>query len=827
MAKPNKRGALEVLTKKRLAQLARAFELDLPASRAKAELVDVLGSSKKASFAAILAELNRAELEDICRAHELDDSGKDKARIAARILGTEPAAKPNKAKKSGHGNRGVLGFEVEHSSVADPLRTHSGQRQPERRGMNSFSEKVSFIWSVADLLRGDYKPSEYGRVMLPFLVLRRLDQVLASTRTAVREADAKFPADEVPEALRERMLLKASGETFYNTSKLDFRAMLGDANNAAANLSGYVHGFSKNVRDIMEKFRFEEQLARLDGANILFLILRRFAAVDLDPYQRRPDGSPLLGDDGKPVANVSNMEMGTIFEELIRKFSEQSNETAGEHFTPREVIKFMVTLLFAEDDDVLHKPGIVRTMYDPACGTGGMLSVAEEHLSKLNPQARLKVFGQELNGESYAICKADMLIKGQEADNIKYGNSFNEDGLPELTADYLISNPPFGVDWSKAEKVVKAEHEQRGHAGRFGPGLPRKNDGSLLFLLHMLSKMKAKDQGGSRLAIVFNGSPLFTGAAGSGESNIRQWILDNDWLEAIVALPDQMFYNTGISTYIWLVSNRKAPHRKGKVQLINGVSYFHKMRKSLGDKRKELSEEHIRDLAKLYADFEADPDKQPSPDVKVFDNTDFGFHRITVERPLQLNFQASEERIARLEDERAWQGLVTTKKKGEAGQKEIEAGQALQEAILGVLEALDGARLYKARPEFDKALKAEAKAQGVSIPASIHKTILSALSERDETAKVCMKKGSPEPDTDLRDYENVPLKEDIGEYMAREVLPHVPDAWVDESKTKVGYEIPFTRHFYVYEPPRPLEVIEKEIRGLEQEIQGMLAEVLA
>ncbi len=692
--------------------------------------------------------------------------------------------------------------------------------------MNNFSEKVSFIWSVADLLRGDYKPSEYGRVMLPFLVLRRLDQVLASTRQAVLEADAKYPADKVPEALRERMLLRASGETFYNTSKLDFTAMLDDADNAAANLSGYVHGFSKNVRDIMEKFRFEEQLARLDGANILFLILRKFVAVDLDPYQRRPDGSPLLGDDGKPVSNVSNMEMGTIFEELIRKFSEQSNETAGEHFTPREVIKFMVTLLFAEDDDVLHKPGIVRTMYDPACGTGGMLSVAEEHLSMLNPQARLKVFGQELNGESYAICKADMLIKGHEADNIKYGNSFSEDGLPELTADYLISNPPFGVDWSKAEKVVRAEHEQRGHAGRFGPGLPRKNDGSLLFLLHMLSKMKPPNpadpsQGGSRLAIVFNGSPLFTGAADSGESNIRQWILENDWLEAIVALPDQMFYNTGISTYIWLVSNRKAPRRKGKVQLINGVSYFQKMRKSLGDKRKELSEEHIRDLAKLYADFKA------GPDVKIFANTDFGFHRITVERPLQLNFQASEERIARLEDERTWQGLVTTKKKGEAGKKEIEAGQALQDEVRAVLSSMDASKLYKARPELVKALKAEAKAQGVTIPGPVQKAALSALSERDETAKVCMKKGEPEPDTDLRDYENVPLKEDIDEYVTREVLPHVPDAWVDESKTKVGYEIPFTRHFYVYEPPRPLEVIEKEIRELEQEIQGMLTEVLA
>jgi type I restriction enzyme M protein len=694
--------------------------------------------------------------------------------------------------------------------------------------MNNFSEKVSFIWSVADLLRGDYKQSEYGRVILPFLVLRRLDQVLGHTRKAVLEADAKFPADKTPEALRERMLLKASGETFYNTSRLDFTAMLDDPNNAAANLTGYVHGFSKNVRDIMEKFRFEEQIARLDGANLLFLVLRKFVAVDLHPHVRNPDGSPVLGDDGKPVPNVTNHEMGYIFEELIRRFSEQSNETAGEHFTPREVIKFMVTLLFATDDEILHKPGIVRTMYDPACGTGGMLSVAEEHLSRLNPQARLQVFGQELNGESYAICKADMLIKGQDANNIKYGNSFSEDGLPELAADYLISNPPFGVDWSKAEQVVRDEHEQRGFAGRFGPGLPRRNDGSLLFLLHMLSKMKPPhptdpSQGGSRLAIVFNGSPLFTGAAESGESEIRRWIIENDWLEAIVALPDQMFYNTGISTYIWLVTNRKAPHRRGKVQLINGVACFQKMRRSLGDKRKELGDDHIRDLARLYADFD---DKTAHPDVKVFDNADFGFHRITVERPLRLNFQASEERIARLDEQTTWQNLVKSKKKGQAAQAEITAGQALQEAVLGVLEALDGSKLYKARPAFEKALKAGAKAAGVSISAPVQKAILAALSERDETAEVCTVRGEIEPDTDLRDYENVPLKEGIEAYMAREVLPHVPDAWVDESKTKVGYEIPFTRHFYVYEPPRPLEVIEREIRDLEREIQGMLAEVL-
>ncbi|MFY9974858.1 MAG: class I SAM-dependent DNA methyltransferase, partial [Chromatiaceae bacterium] len=404
--------------------------------------------------------------------------------------------------------------------------------------MNNFSEKVSFIWGVADLLRGDYKQSEYGRVILPFIVLRRLDQVLSPSRGAVWEADAR--SRHLPEALREKMLMKAAGCGFYNVSRLDFPKLLADPDNVAANLTGFLHGFSANVRDIMERFRFEVQITRLDNANLLFLVARKFVEIDLHPFQSNPDGSVHMGADGQPEPNVTNHEMGYIFEELIRRFSEQSNETAGEHFTPREVIRFMVNLLFAEDGEALHQPGVVRKMYDPACGTGGMLSVAEDYLARLNPEARLQVYGQELNDESYAICKADMLVKGQAADNIKCGNSFSADGLPGLKADYLISNPPFGVDWSKAERAVRDEHEHRGFAGRFGPGLPRKNDGSLLFLLHMLSKMKPVDpktgEGGSRLAIVFNGSPLFTGSADSGESNIRRWIIENDWLEAIVAL---------------------------------------------------------------------------------------------------------------------------------------------------------------------------------------------------------------------------------------------------------------------------------------------------
>ena len=664
--------------------------------------------------------------------------------------------------------------------------------------MERFSEKVSLIWSVADLLRGDYKQSEYGRVILPFTVLRRLDQVLAPNRRAVRDAAEKFATS--PDALRERMLLKASRESFYNKSKLAFDSL--GHEHTAQNLVAYVNGFSKNARDIVEHFHFEQQIERLDRANVLYLVVQKFAAVDLHPDR------------------VSNLEMGYIFEELIRKFAEQSNETAGEHFTPREVIRLMVNLLFVEDDDALRKPGIVRTMYDPACGTGGMLSVAEEYLAELNPDARLEAFGQELNPESYAICKADMVVKAQQADNIKLGNSFSEDHHPALKVDYLISNPPFGVDWSKAEKAVRGEHENKGHAGRFGPGLPRKNDGSLLFLLHMLSKMKPAEQGGSRLAIVFNGSPLFSGGAESGESEIRRYLLENDLLEAILALPDQMFYNTGINTYIWVVTNRKPAMRRGKVQLINGVELYQKMRKSLGDKRKELGDAHIAELTRLFADF------TEGPLVKVFDNEDFGYHHIRVERPLRLDFQASPERIARLEDQTAWTNLVTSKKKGEEAVKEIAEGKALQEAVLRALGRLGSDKGYLDRAVWRKDFKAACTAERFTLAAAIQNAVEAALGERNEKAAICIKSGEPEPDPNLRDYESVPLKENIHAYMAREVLPHVPDAWVDEAQTKVGYEIPFTRHFYEYTPPRPLGVIEADIRLLEREIDGLLAEVL-
>jgi type I restriction enzyme M protein len=668
--------------------------------------------------------------------------------------------------------------------------------------MSTNSERVGFIWSVAELLRGDYKQSEYGRVVLPFTVLRRLDQVLAPTREAVRTAAHKH-AEAAP-ALRERMLLRATnGQKFYNTSKFDFATLLGDPKHIARNLVEYIHGFSANARDIVEHFRFEEQIVRLDGSNLLFLLVKRFATVDLHP------------------ARVSNLDMGYVFEELIRRFSEQSNETAGEHFTPREVIRLMVQLLFVEDDAALSVPGTVRTMYDPACGTGGMLSVSEEHLHELHPQTTLHVYGQELNGESYAICKADMLIKGQDADRIKYGNSFSHDEHAELRVDYLMSNPPFGVDWTKAEKEIRKEFETKGHAGRFGPGLPRKNDGSLLFLLHMMSKMKTPEQGGSRLAIVFNGSPLFTGAAGSGESEIRRYLLENDLLEAIIGLPDQMFYNTGINTYVWLVTNRKPENRKGKVQLVNGVKRFRKMRKSLGEKRKELGDGDIEHFVRLFDAFES------GPEVRIFDNEDFGFRRITVERPLRLDFQASAERVARLGEQKAWTELLASKKKDAAAREQDgEDGRKVQEGVLRALRRLDAGKVYFERASFIADLKEAMEAEEVGVSGAVRKAILAALGERNEAAAVCRVKGEVEADPELRDYENVPLKEGVAEYMRREVLPHVPDAWVDEGKTVIGYEIPFTRHFYEYVPPRAVEVIEGEIRALEEEIRGMLEGVL-
>ncbi len=667
--------------------------------------------------------------------------------------------------------------------------------------MTNFGEKVSFIWSVADLIRGPYKPNQYKDVMLPLTVLRRLDCVLEPTKEAVLDKLRRHEGGRVTNL--EPILNRAAGQTFHNTSLYTFKKFKGDPNNIAANLTDFIKGFSTHAREIIEHFGFEKHIEKLDKHDRLYLLISKFADIDLHPDA------------------VSNIEMGYIFEELIRRFNEASNEEAGDHFTPREVIRLMVNLIFAPDGDTLTTKGIVRTLYDPACGTGGMLSVSEEYLRELNPDARLKVFGQDYNDQSYAVCGSDMMIKGEEIDNIRFGDSFTNDHFPDIKFNYMLANPPFGVEWKPEEKDVKKEHEEQGYGGRFGAGLPRINDGSLLFLQHMISKMKDPKDGGTRLAIVFNGSPLFTGQAGSGESNIRQWIIENDWLEAIVALPNQLFYNTGISTYLWIVSNRKERRRRGKVQLIDGTGFFKKMRKSLGNKRNEIGDEHRDEITRLYGDF------TEGEFVKIFDNFDFGYHRVTVERPLRLNFAVTGERIERVKEATPFKKLATSKKRkdDEKIEAEIEAGKREQTTILEVIKTLDGAGVSTNRDAFTERLKACLKDAEVKVPSALFKAILMALSERDETAEICVdSKGRPEPDSDLRDYENIPLKEDIDEYMTREVLPHVPDAWIDETKQKTGCEISFNRYFYKYTPPRALEVIEAEISVIEKEILDLLGE---
>ena len=646
-----------------------------------------------------------------------------------------------------------------------------------------FGEHIGFIWSIAELLRGDYKQSEYGKVVLPFTVLRRLDCVLVPTKDAVQEQLESLP-ENIDETMRETMLNMASGNNFHNTSPFTFERLLDDPDNIAANLNNMINGFSYDARDIfIDRFNLPEQVVRLDRDNLLYLIVSRFAQADLHPDR------------------VSNLQMGYIFEELIRRFSEQSNETAGEHFTPREVIRLMVNLLFLEDEAALTQRGIIRKLYDPACGTGGMLSIAEDYLRELNPEASLIVYGQELNDESYATCKSDMMIKGQDAKNIHPGNSFTEDGLPDEQFDYMLSNPPFGVDWKKVASEIKDEANLFGYRGRFGAGLPRVSDGSLLFVQHMISKF---NQNGdlSRLAVVLNGSPLFTGSAGSGESEIRRWIIENDYLEAIIALPTDMFYNTGIATYIWIITNQKTPPRKGKVQLINATDFHVAMIQSLGSKRKQISDDQIAEITQLFGDFEDVRDR-----VKIFDNVDFGYQRITIERPLKRNFQVCEDRIEILKSARSF----------------IRLSQEQQQSILGVLATLEGDCKYKNRDVFIRILTDAFTGAQVKITTAQLKLIYQSLSEHDETADVCTNsKGEPEPDPDLRDYENVPLREDIDAYFAREVQPHVPDAWIDYSKTKVGYEIPFNRYFYTFKPPRPLDEIGADLIGVTDGIVEMI-----
>jgi len=675
--------------------------------------------------------------------------------------------------------------------------------------MNNFNEKVSFIWSVADLLRGPYRPNQYKDVMLPLTVLRRLDCVLEPTKDKVIKKYESLEDSKITKP--EKILNRVAGQSFHNTSHFTFEKLKDDPDHIAANLTQYIKSFSNHAREIIEHFGFEEHIAKLEKADRLYQVVAKFCEIDLHPDK------------------VSNIEMGYIFEELIRRFNEASNEEAGDHFTPREVIRLMVNLIFAPDNDTLTTKGIVKTLYDPAAGTGGMLSVSEEYLRELNPDATLEVFAQDYNPQSYAICGSDMMIKGQGLDNIRFGDSFTNDYFSDKTFDYMLANPPFGVEWKPQQNFIKKEHDEQGYGGRFGAGLPRINDGSFLFLQHMISKMKEREEGGTRLAIVFNGSPLFTGAAGSGESDIRKWIIDSDWLDAVVALPDQLFYNTGISTYLWIVTNRKEKERRGKIQLIDATGFFLKMRKSLGNKRNEIGDgcdgkaDHIGEITRLYGDF------TEGEYVKIFDNTDLGYQRITVERPLCLNFMVNDERLGKVREANQFVNLATSKKRKdtEKAEAEIAEGKKMQQSILSALDTISSSGVVKNRDEFTNLMKSAFMHSGLKIPAPLFKAILMALSERDETADRCTgKNDNPEPDSDLRDYENVPLKEDIADYMAREVLPHVPDAWVDESKIKIGYEINFNRYFYKYTPPRPLDVIEGELKGIEKEIAEMLGEMV-
>ncbi len=710
----------------------------------------------------------------------------------------------------------------------------------------SHSQVASFIWSICNLLRGPYKRNEYRKVILPLTVLRRFDCILAPTKAeALKEhADIKAKGDNI---IRHR-LSQITKVPFFNLSKFTMakpadgsglHGLMDDPNHLAPNLNSYINGFSPNVRAIMERFGFDVHIAKMAEKDLLFLVIKAFAKIDLSPDR------------------VDNVQMGYVFEELIRIGAEQSNEEAGEHFTPREVIKLMVNLLLSPEKD-LARSHVVKTIYDPACGTGGMLSVAEKYIRDLNSDAQPKLFGQDWNDEAWAVCKSDMLIKGEDAENIKQGDTFTKDGFDrdddgkKWTFDYMLANPPFGVEWKQQQKYIENEKDTLGFAGRFGAGTPRVNDGALLFLQHMLAKMRAPQDGGSRLAIVFNGSPLFTGDAGGGESEIRRWIIENDWLEAIVALPEQLFYNTGISTYLWVLTNRKEKPRKAKVQLIDARPFWVQMEKSLGNKRRRIGDpsdkdrdpDHIGELTKIFGNFrdgqtrtftEEDPvTHQPVQRQrvvsKIFDNEDFGYSKITVERPLRLNFQASAERLARLDDESGFKNLATSAKKDPAvREQEIAAGKARQEEIRAFVRTL-GDKLWKDREAFLNHLRKSASSadKNPRLSAPELKAILAALGERDDTAAICRDaKAQPEPDADLRDTETVPLKEDIEAYFKREVLPHVPDAWIDTTKTKVGYEIPLNRHFYRYEPPRPLEAIETDIKRLEDDIMKMLKEVTA
>jgi type I restriction enzyme M protein len=634
---------------------------------------------------------------------------------------------------------------------------------------------ADFIWNVADALRGPFKPSLYGRIILPFTVLRRLECVLEPTREAVLKQHAQLKDSGVDLDL---VLPNVAGASFYNTSQFSL-ATLGSTS-TRANLEDYLARFSSNARQIFEHFGFDIWLVKLEQANLLYLIVQKFAAIDLHPKV------------------LSNAEMGLVFEHLIRKFAEAANDDAGEYFTPRDVVRLVTTLVFATDHEALNGEGVVRTVYDCAAGTGGFLSSAIEQVAEWNPDARIVPYAQELNPETYAICVADKLIQGYDVRNLKLGNTLSGDQLRSERFDYCLANPPFGVKWEMVQKAVQAEHRDLGYAGRFGPGLPRVGDGSLLFLMHLLSKRKAVELGGSRIGIVLSGSPLFNGGAGSGESEIRRWILENDWLEAIVALPTDLFYNTGIGTYVWVLSNHKSANRKGNVQLIDASAQHSSMRKSLGSKRRQIAQAQIEAVAHWHDGFGADDEF-----AKVFDTTDFGYRRITVERPLRLRFEVTAETLA-----------AYAEAKGADGVERFTGlqGQGSFDELGAFLSAAGVKRLAKAA----------------------RKAVLDAFGTRDPDCEPVLEAdGQPMADSELRAFENVPLKLEVREYFQREVLPHVPDAWIDEAKVDekdgqvgiVGYEINFNRYFYKYVPPRTLEEIDAELKAVEAEIENLLVEV--
>ncbi|MGB0992063.1 MAG: type I restriction-modification system subunit M [Akkermansiaceae bacterium] len=767
---------------------------------------------------------------------------------------------------------------------------------------------ASYIWSLADLLRGDFKQSQYGRIILPITLLRRLECVLEPTKDKVIKEAEKVKKMNLPEEAEEKLLLRAAGLSFFNTSMMDL-SKLGESG-IAANLESYVQSFSKDAREIFEHFKFSEFIGLLGDANLLYKVVQKVRTADLSPEA------------------ISNHEMGLVFEELIRRFAESSNDTAGEHFTPRDIVRLTTSLVFMEDDDALTKSGIIRTIYDPTAGTGGFLSSGMEYVHELNPQAVMRAFGQELNPESYAICKADMLIKGQEVSNIKLGNTLSNDQLYGDHFDYMLSNPPFGVDWKKIQGDILSEHKEKGFDGRFGPGLPRVSDGSLLFLLHLISKLRDASDGGGRIGIILNGSPLFTGGAGSGESEIRRYILETDLLESIVALPTDMFYNTGIATYVWVLSNKKAADRKGKVQLINGVHLCGKMRKSLGSKRHVMSEQDIATITRAFGEFEtidnlpldkpeeakssrgrqaankkAEPPKTFS--AKIFHTHEFGYRRITIERPLRESYQFSDERIETLRFSSKpltsamqwaytkygsdWSDAPDAENYGVLGEHEAEIRAAVkadfpelkeakvkdlldaktwqdQKHILLKARALQqeiGTRQHDDMNGYDATLKSACKAQGIKLDAKEKKLIAAAVSWKNPDAEKVIKKvhkaGTKptstgafyglfevdgkiveyKPDGDLRDHENVALDPSqavnaLNEaYFQKEVQPHVPDAWIDANKKDalddeigiVGYEIPFNRHFYQYQPPRDLAEIDADLDAVSAEIMKLLKEV--